>query len=425
MLRFVSNTTPTQHGERRRLRRGRHRTQGVVGTTWGRFRNVHSRTRYSARGGGIPVHWITRKAGSVITGCRPCRRNQSRCVVSPAANPTAEHGHPSTTWREVIEPDEQALFEAFARELEVQQSAVADQTGCPVQRGFHAKLHAGLIAEFQILPDLPEHARFGVFDEPRLLPAVVRFSNGKGKPQADSRPEPRGIAIKLIGVPGRKLLPGHEDAATLDFLATSHSVTSTVRNARQFIAFNRASGSPFTLPFTLAREVGVREAGRIIKGLITTVAISKVPSVATEQYSGTAPIKFGPYAVKFAVKPAAGTAAATSRPRTADFLREELADRLRRGDLLLDFFVQFYVDETRTPIEDTSIPWQAAHTPFLRVAQLRILRCDLDDPGARAVSDAVNRLSFSPWHTTEDHRPLGNIMRARRVAYATSGPSVN
>jgi hypothetical protein len=36
------------------------------------------------------------------------------------------------------------------------------------------------------------------------------------------------------------------------------------------------------------------------------------------------------------------------------------------------------------------------------------------------VSEAMDRLSFSPWHTTQDHRPLGNIMRARRVAYIAS-----
>ncbi len=82
---------------------------------------------------------------------------------------------------------------------------------------------------------------FGVFSEPRVFPAVVRFSNGEPTPQADKHPEPRGIAIKLIGVPGRKLLPGQEDAVTQDFLATSHSVTSTVRNVRQFMAFIRAA----------------------------------------------------------------------------------------------------------------------------------------------------------------------------------------
>jgi hypothetical protein len=69
---------------------------------------------------------------------------------------------PSTAWKEVVEPDEHALFEGIAREIEAKQKEVAQQTGGPLRRGFHAKLHAGLIAEFQVLADLPAYARFGV-----------------------------------------------------------------------------------------------------------------------------------------------------------------------------------------------------------------------------------------------------------------------
>ena len=336
------------------------------------------------------------------------------------ALPIAPPVSPSTAWKEVVEPEEQALFEDFAREIGAQQKEIAQQTRGPLRRGFHAKLHAGLMAEFQVLADLPAYARFGVFSEPRVFPALVRFSNGEPMPQPDKRPEPRGIAIKLIGVPGRKLLPGQEDAVTQDFLATSHSVTSTVRNARQFIAFIRASRNRVTLPFTLARAVGFWESLRILKALASTVLFSKVRSMVTEQFSSTAPLKLGPYAVKFTVRPAAGTEVATSRPLTNNFLRDDLADRLRKGDVTLDFFVQFYLDDIRTPIEDTSIPWQPDDTPLVKVAQVRIPGCDLDDPRTRALSEAVDQMSFSPWHTTDDHRPLGNVMRARRVAYQAS-----
>ena len=46
--------------------------------------------------------------------------------------------------------------------------------------------------------------------------------------------------------------------------------------------------------------------------------------------------------------------------------------------------------------------------------------CDLDDPQSRELSEKIDKLSFSPWHATEDHKPLGNVMRARRVAYEAS-----
>src|SRR5881409_2497597 len=121
----------------------------------------------------------------------------------------------------------------LAHDIVTYQKKDADKNG-PL-RGFHAKIHAGFLAEFRVLADLPAHARHGVFAEPRTFPAVVRFSNGESRIHADTNHEPRGIAIKLIGVPGRKLLPGQEDAVTQDFLATSHSVTSTVRDVKQFI----------------------------------------------------------------------------------------------------------------------------------------------------------------------------------------------
>jgi len=327
---------------------------------------------------------------------------------------------PSIAWTEIVEADEQVLFEDFAQAIAARQREDAQQSGGPVRRGFHAKLHAGMAAEFQVLPDLPSYARFGVFRDPLVLPALVRFSNGEPIVNRDTKGEPRGIAIKLVGVPGPKLLAGEENAMTQDFLATSHSLTSIVRNARQFIAFIRASRPKYRLLFALPRDVGVSESLRIIKGYYQNVLSSKVRSMATEEYSSTAPIKCGPYAVKFIVRAAEGTGTATSRPLTKNFLRDELVERLRKKDLIFDFLLQFFVDDARTPIEDTSILWRTDVAPLVKVAQLCILRCDLDDPKLGAMSEAVDRLSFSPWHTTEEHRPLGSIMRARRTAYRVS-----
>ena len=87
---------------------------------------------------------------------------------------------------------------------------------------------------------------------------------------------------------------------------------------------------------------------------------------------------------------------------------------------MFDFLVQFYVDEKRTPIEDTSVLWKPEDSQFVRVARLQIARCDLNDARTNQLSERINQLSFSPWHTTEDHRPLGSVMRARKVAYEAS-----
>jgi hypothetical protein len=215
------------------------------------------------------------------------------------------------------------------------------------------------------------------------------------------------------------LLRGQENAATQDFLATSHSVTSAVRNVNQFMKFVRAHRhSPKVMTLQLLFTMNTFELLRIRRILNHDVLQSDVRSMAMEEYFGTAPIKFGPYAVKFSIKAVGTTAKTIDRPeKPDDFLREELAGRLRREDLVMDFKVQFYVDDASTPIEDTSVLWQ---TEPVAVARLRIPRVDLDDEPSRKLSRKVDALSFSPWHAVEDHRPLGNIMRARRVAYEAS-----
>lgn len=328
---------------------------------------------------------------------------------------------PSTAWREVIDPGEEAIVTAFLRTIEQQQRKVAGADG-PMRRGFHAKFHLGAQAEFRVLDGLPEHARQGVFGQPATFPAVVRFSNGHFTVKQDRTPDPRGIAIKLEGVPGPKLHPGEPGAVTQDFLATSHSVTSTVRDIRQFVAFiESVSDGLAKLLWRLPPRVGVREALRILGAFVPTVLLSKVHSMALEHYAGTAPIQFGPYAAKFTVRPADGTAPVRERPRTPDFLREELEERLREEDLRFDFVAQFFVDEQRTPIEDTSVAWDPAVAQFVKVAELRIPRVDVvGDAAARETSRKVDQLSFSPWHALEDHRPLGSVMRARKVAYEAS-----
>ncbi|MEO8319434.1 MAG: hypothetical protein ABI561_14015 [Bradyrhizobium sp.] len=159
---------------------------------------------------------------------------------------------------------------------------------------------------------------------------------------------------------------------TPDFLATSHSVTSRVRDVNQFMSTVRAHRhSILIMILQMFLTLGWHEASRILTILQRDVDQSDVRSMATEEFFGTAPIKFGPYAVKFSVKAVSTTAKTIERPSTENFLREELAERLRKDDLIMDFKLQFYADDTSTPIEDTSVLWQTesltvapiAHTP--------------------------------------------------------------
>ena len=94
------------------------------------------------------------------------------------ARPVNGWPSPSTAWKEKLLDGEPELFHDFARDIAAYQKQDTDiRKG--LLRGFHAKMHAGFLAEFQVLPDLPEHARYGIFAAPRTFPALVRFSNGE------------------------------------------------------------------------------------------------------------------------------------------------------------------------------------------------------------------------------------------------------
>lgn len=323
----------------------------------------------------------------------------------------------AASWKESVAADESTAFTTFATQINQIQRTLAGQTGGSPRRGFHAKAHAAMKAEFRVVPGLPDALRHGVFKESITRPCLVRFSNGVGGIKSDAQPDVRGLAVKVVGVPGQQLLDGDTDVATQDFLATNSPV-SLARNATQFMAFAKANLNPLTLPFTLARELGARESARIAAFLATHVT-RPIRSIATETYWSGGPIKLGPYAVKFMWKPV-GAGSALGATLFRDGLRREFEKRLVSEDVAFDLFVQFFVDEARTPIEDSSVEWDAKVSPFLKVGELAISHRDLTTAVAQAEEEAISDLSFTPWHATEDHRPLGHTMRARKAVYRSS-----
>jgi len=323
---------------------------------------------------------------------------------------------PSTHWHEKVEPDESARFERYAAELQVLQRKRA-RGGRP-SRALHAKAQHGVEASFTVLPGLPEHAKVELFAEPAAYPAYVRFSNGSGGHQPDEKSDVRGIAIKLIGVAGRKIIPGMQQAATQDFLLI-RSPATPFRNADEFIAFLFASLSPARELPRAALRYGLGRTFSILRAATRNLRQPMV-SLATTRYYSATPIQFGPYAVHYALLPHAKPEPKASSPRTPNYLREEMSARLRSGSVSYDFQVQFFCDETRTPIEDASVEWKESDSPFITLGRLTLPKQDPDSPRGGKIAEFVEGLSFDPWHAVEELRPLGNMMRARNPAYRLS-----
>lgn len=319
---------------------------------------------------------------------------------------------PATNWQEKVEPGEEQRFEAYAEQLRQVQRRNA--RGGKPSRALHAKGQLAAEAQFTVLPDLPEHARAGLFSAPATYRAYVRYSNGSGLRQHDAKADVRGLAVKLVGVPGKKLIPGMEGARTQDFLLI-RSPATPFRSADEFVPFVMAVVAPLTgLPKAIAR-IGLRRTLQILKVASAQFKVPVRPLASTHYYSAL-PIRFGRHAVRYGLRPVDGGSGG-ARAKTADYLAEELAGRLRQGPVTYDFQLQFFEDEATTPIEDASVDWPS---PWITVGRLTLPAQDIGSERGRRVAELVEGFSFDPWHAQEELRPLGNMMRARSPAYRVS-----
>ncbi|HEX8818795.1 MAG TPA: catalase [Archangium sp.] len=311
-------------------------------------------------------------------------------------------------------PDEVERFERYASELRELQRKNA--RGGPPSRALHAKAHVGAFGELTVSPGLPEPLRVALFAEQRTWPVYARFSNGSGRNQPDRTADIRGLALKLIGVPGRKLIPGLEDKLTQDFLFVQLP-TMPFGTPDEFLAFVRtAAKGPALLVPRLIGALGLGRALSLLKGL---ASMPKVGSLATTPFYTALPLRFGATAAKLAVFPVGPTEVHPASGAPAG-LRDDLVTRLRNGPLTWSLRAQLFVDERTTPIEDASVPWPEDRSPFHELARLVLPQQDLLSARGTQLEGKIERMSFDPWHSVEELRPLGAMMRARAIAYRES-----
>jgi hypothetical protein len=80
--------------------------------------------------------------------------------------------------------------------------------------------------------------------------------------------------------------------------------------------------------------------------------------------------------------------------------------------------VQLCRDLEKQPIEDPTVQWQEADSPFQTVATIRVRAQDSWEVGQ--VRKVDEEMRFSPWIGLAAHLPLGNINRARKASYEHS-----
>ncbi|MBE9191049.1 catalase family protein [Gloeocapsopsis crepidinum LEGE 06123] len=279
----------------------------------------------------------------------------------------------------------------------------------PVLRDAHPKHHGCLRAEFIIHDDIPQELKVGIFKQPRTFNAGIRFSNNKV--QDDTKKDVRGMAIKLFGIEGEKLLEQQKDEKTQDLLLINHPVFF-IKDVQDYVEFFRArQAAKGNLPlkfFFLNPNPFKWHLREFIIGMV--MLNKKVSSPLAIQYWSSTPYKLGDRAIKFTVVPNSNNAT-HSVAKSPDYLRQAMVEHLNSQEASFDFLIQLQTDAKKMPIEDPRIEWKS---PFQKVATIKIPRQQFD---SLQQMEFCEHLSFTPWHSLPEHQPLGGVNRARKQVY--------
>jgi hypothetical protein len=299
---------------------------------------------------------------------------------------------------EVIAPDEARVAAQFIDFLKA--ATIKRQPSGPRRRFNQGRATACVTGEFTVLDGLPAEHRVGLFATATTFAAAIRFANATSASDRDR--DVRGMSVRLLDVPGANLTPG---TTACDVILNSHPVMMVpdTRGFLELLQANEAGGFRRALYFLTHPKV-LR---------IATASRTNPTCHLDLSYWSTTPYLFGSRAVKYIVRPASLRRSPQPESLTPTYLEDAMRTRLSESEAVFDFMVQFHLDRRRTPIEDASVEWREADSPYVPLARIRIP----SQPIGPATAFACEQMAFNPWHCLPEHRPLGNMNRARREIY--------
>ncbi len=307
------------------------------------------------------------------------------------------------------EPDEEEFLQSIIDTFRQQMRKLWKPGG--MERGGNTKTHGIVRGEFIVHEDIPVGMRHGIFAKPGTFRAWVRFS-GPGPyitPDIDDVGF-MSISIKLMGVPGPKLMD--EEKFTIDWTAVSTPtfVTPDTKANAQLQVESLKNAQMFYF-LNLHRS-------HVLDLIMQSLFIKAQSSPFEAPYFSCVPYLLGEgRAMQYSVWPKTGRRTPIPRlPRRPpdDYLRAAMVKSLDEGDVELDFRLKVQIDPFLVPVENNAVLWPERLAPRVSVATLRLPKQKFDSP---AQMEFAKKLSYNPWHTIADHRPLGNQSRARKRMY--------
>ena len=296
-------------------------------------------------------------------------------------------------------------------------------------RSVHAKSHGLLLGELTIRDHLPPEFAQGLFAKAAKYHVVMRLSTTPGDVLDDSVSTPRGLAIKVLGVPG-PLVDGTEADGTQDFVLINSPVFQAP-DPKKFL-----SSLKLLEPTTDKMESLKKLASAVARGAEAVVeAVGSKSStlnslgghpethILGETFYSATPFLFGEYVAKFGVFPVTPDLTKLTGQRLTNngepnMLRNLVVDFFFQNGATWEIRAQLCTNPETMPIEDASVQWPEAESPYVTVGQIDVAP---QDAWHLEKIEAIDEgLSFSPWHAVAAHRPLGAVNRARKPAYEAS-----
>lgn len=317
-------------------------------------------------------------------------------------------------------------FQIAAKKISIAQEKIAKNytTYGEMRRVFHAKQHACLTGKLNLFThrpyDVNNETFIGLFNTNKKASydIILRFSNGLGIIQHDREPDVRGIAMKIFDVYSEE----SQKTSTVDYLMTN-APTPVAKNLNDFVSFMEhivESGPTLgSIKYALANP---EAAPALFGGAGVTPYFIK--SLATIQYWSGHPYLLGQNkAMKLTLIPEEKKEERVIDllHKGEDFLREDLANRLKQKTIKFTLAMQLEVDPINTPIENNLKEWKPEISPFIPVGELVIEKQNINVKSLNSRADKIcENMSFSPANYIPEHRPLSNMGRGRIIGYHAS-----
>ncbi|MET3132100.1 hypothetical protein AAKU55_002370 [Oxalobacteraceae bacterium GrIS 1.11] len=329
---------------------------------------------------------------------------------------------------EIVEAEEEETKERLLRSLHKISDITYQDSGHGL-RSVHAKSHGLLLGKMRVLDGLPPELAQGIFAKALSYPVVMRLSTTPGDVLDDHISTPRGMAVKVIGVEGERLDSSPGDV-TQDFVMVNGPLFPTP-SAKKFVGglellastTDKAPGLKKALSSVLRGAEKALEAVGAESATLKSLGGHPVTHILGETFYSQAPILFGPYMAKLQIVPVASTLQALTGKAVdlhgkPDGMRESVVAYFADQGAEWEVRVQLCTDLDSMPIEDASLPWSEQQSPFFAVARITAPpQAGWNAALSKAVDDGM---AFNPWHGIAAHRPIGSIMRVRKVAYQLS-----